>query len=180
MVAALLLATPACASRNDVIPECSNTTEGLFVLMAQAVPTATKLPCVATFPDGWGYAGFSIKNGAARFWLHYGTTTNALEVDLSSTCDAAGATSAVPSSDEIDTVVSVRAAGSDLPPVARFLRFEGGCVAYRYHFPPGASASLAEQANTAVAFIPRSEIVRSVHEEFGLSLCGAGAPPCPG
>ena len=35
-------------------------------------------------------------------------------------------------------------------------------------------------AETALSFQPRDELVRSVDRDFGLTLCGADAPRCPG
>ena len=44
---------------------------------------------------------------------------------------------------------------------------------------PGASPALATTVDTAVAFIPRSELVGYVRRTEGLALCGRGAA-CPG
>ena len=57
--------------------------------------------------------------------------------------------------------------------------FPGGCVTYRFVLGPGASPVLATTVGSAVAFIPRSELVGYVRRTEGLALCGRGAA-CPG
>jgi len=62
----------------------------------------------------------------------------------------------------------------------RFLLFEGGCIDYTFNFASGASSTLAIEAIEALSLLPRATIVAEVHDATGLSLCGAGAPPCAG
>jgi hypothetical protein len=61
----------------------------------------------------------------------------------------------------------------------RYYVFPGGCVTYWFVFAAGASPVLATAVETAVAFIPRSELVSYVRRTEGLALCGRGAV-CPG
>jgi hypothetical protein len=61
----------------------------------------------------------------------------------------------------------------------RYYVFPGGCVTYRFVFAAGASPVLATTVYSAVAFIPRSELVGYVRRTEGLALCGRGAA-CPG
>ena len=70
-----------------------------------------------------------------------------------------------------------------LPPglrSTRYYTFAGGCVTYRFAFDGAVSASLMFDAESALAFQPRKLLVDEVRRRSGLSLCGAGAPPCPG
>ena len=70
-----------------------------------------------------------------------------------------------------------------LPPdlrSTRFYLFDGGCVVYRFAFEGEANASLMFDAESALAFQPREELVEEVRERSGLRLCGAEAPPCSG
>src|SRR5205085_641251 len=53
------------------------------------------------------------------------------------------------------------------------------CVAYEFRFRPGASPVLAVAADSALAFQPRSSLVRHVRQTENLLLCGRGAA-CPG
>ena len=61
----------------------------------------------------------------------------------------------------------------------RYYTFPGGCATYQFAFAPGASPALATTVDTAVAFMPRSELVGYVRRTEGLPLCGRGAA-CPG
>ncbi|HEV3503837.1 MAG TPA: hypothetical protein VG637_00960, partial [Actinomycetes bacterium] len=42
----------------------------LMVLIAQAVPTASQLPCVELKPAGWTVSGVFVRNGRVRFDLN--------------------------------------------------------------------------------------------------------------
>jgi hypothetical protein len=64
--------------------------------------------------------------------------------------------------------------------MSRFDVFTGGCVTYRYAFRNGASSLLVFDLDPALQFLSRSFAVRKVKEQIGLTLCGAGAPACPG
>jgi hypothetical protein len=54
-------------------------------------------------------------------------------------------------------------------------------VTYRFEFGDQSDASLIHDADDALAFQQRSEVVTEVERRTGgLSLCGAGAAPCTG
>ena len=61
----------------------------------------------------------------------------------------------------------------------RYYVFPGGCVTYQFFFAPGASPVLATTVASALAFMPRSELVSYVQRTENLALCGRGAT-CPG
>src|SRR5439155_434694 len=50
-----------------IAPECGP--NHAMILSAQAVPSATALPCLSTLPSGWTYGGGDIHSVRARFWL---------------------------------------------------------------------------------------------------------------
>ena len=52
-------------------------------------------------------------------------------------------------------------------------------MTYRFVLAPGASPVVTTTVGSAVAFIPRSELVGYVRRTEGLALCGRGAA-CPG
>jgi hypothetical protein len=60
----------------------------------------------------------------------------------------------------------------------RYYAFPGGCVTYRFSFPPGASPALAGVAGTALSFESRSALVDCIQHTEGLALCGRDAA-CP-
>jgi hypothetical protein len=184
-LAALLLVLPlaACtAGDTGQTPLCTNIDDSVFVLLAQSVPSATQLPCVSEFPAGWSFGGSDISSGLGRFWLDSDRGgIHAVEVSLRSSCDIANAIEERPAPDEAATRVFVRP--DSLNPSftgVRFLRFEGGCIDYTFRFASGASSTLAIEAIEALSLLPRATVVADVQDVMGLTLCGAGAPPCPG
>lgn len=178
-VAALL---SGCTSGSNVEPSCSRNDSEIFVLEAQAVPSSTQLPCVASLPAGWTYDGFQISDGFARFWLDSDRAgVRAVEVDLRAGCDVSQAVEVPPGPDELGartyelpTSIEPRLTGS------RSIVFPGGCITYRYAFSAGSAATLILEADEALSMVPRQPIVDRVRRDLGLTLCGAGAPPCAG
>jgi hypothetical protein len=159
---------PACGS-NDVT-----------ILMAQAVPTADAVPCIAALPAGWSVGGVRVRNGDARFWLDSDQAGgHAVEVRLRApqACSVGDAVE-VPSDE-----VGLRRfeLPEQLPPDMRSVRWyvsDGACVTYHYEFDGDVNASAMVALDTALAFQPRVELVDKVERASGLVLCGAGAPPC--
>ena len=157
-------------------------TSNAMILMAQSVPAATSLPCVASLPAGWEQGGMRIERGRGIFWLDSDRAgTDAITVTLlprgaCSVSDASEVPSDVPGMRRFERP-------EQLPPELRATRtyvFPGGCVTYRFEFDSPETASLLFDADSALSFQPRKDLVAKVHDRNGLSLCGAGAPPCSG
>jgi hypothetical protein len=148
-----------------------------MVLIAQAVPEATALPCITTLPVGWHLGGVHVRGGGASFWPDSQVAgPHAVEATLPPTerCDVGGATP-VPS-DEVGMQryerpeqlrPSLRTTGTYL--------FSGGCATSRYEFADAIDPSLVFDADQALAFTSRALVVRAVDRRHGLALCGAGA-----
>jgi tRNA A-37 threonylcarbamoyl transferase component Bud32/membrane-associated phospholipid phosphatase len=120
-------------------------------LMAQAVPTATRLPCVAALPHGWSVGTAETVRGRAIF--------------------AIGVDSSEP--------VTVTLARSCPPPVAgtEQIRIDGGCVTYRSAITDPDVPSFASEGG--LSFTSRADLIAAVAAEDDQVLCGALAPPCP-
>jgi hypothetical protein len=148
----------------------------------QAVPSAIYMPCVTAIPLGWSFAGSQINNGLVRFWLDSDRAgLHAAEVTLTKTCDIRGAVEGSGTAPQ-PGIVRYEAPLSLSPrfSLLRFDVFTGGCVTYRFAFDEGASSLLVFELDQSLSFLPRSLAVRKVRDLLGLTLCGAGAPPCPG
>ncbi|HZD18766.1 MAG TPA: RIO1 family regulatory kinase/ATPase [Actinomycetota bacterium] len=149
------------------------------ILAAQAVPSATRVPCIASLPAGWSFGDAQVHTDEAVIWLNSDRAGyHAVGVRLTESCpDAAGVE--VPSDEEgtrrFEEPESLRprAVGS------RYYLFPGGCVRYRYGFTPGAPSTLLLEIDQALALEPRATLVAYVDEHQGQVLCGAGAR-CPG
>lgn len=128
------------------------------LLMAQAVPTATLLPCIELLPAGWGWTNLQIADGRAQFWLTSDRTgARAVEVDLTPACDVSGASRV--SSDEPGThrFERVRSVASGYVGT-RYYLFDGGCVTYRFDLQGTTFAEPVTQATRAVSFVSRATI----------------------
>ena len=173
-------------------PACG--TSDTMILTAQAVPSAAFLPCIAAFPAGWTAVNDEIASGRASFGLDSGSLAGGggvrfvlggqsgqlqtMTITLTATCDLAGARqipSGQPGLGRFERPPSLGPGYSDV----RYDVFPGGCVTYRFVLGPGASPVLATAVGSAVAFMPRSELVGYVRRTEGLALCGRGAA-CPG
>ena len=172
-------------------PDCG--TGHTMILAAQAVPSAAFLPCIAALPSGWTTVNDEIVSGRASFGLDSGSLAGGggvqfvlgpsgqlqtVTITLTATCDIAGARqipSGQPGMRRFERPPSLGPGYSDI----RYDVFPGGCVTYRFVLGPGASPVLATTVGSAVAFIPRSELVGYVRGTEGLALCGRGAA-CPG
>jgi tRNA A-37 threonylcarbamoyl transferase component Bud32 len=122
-------------------------------LMAQAVPTATQLPCIDDLPLGWGTEQASVVNDRATFTVGIGSDlTNAVVVTLVASCPTDGSVQTLP--------------------------VEGGCVTYQV--PPGTEPDSVPsfEDGGGLRLMDRSELVAAVDQDEDLILCGAGAPPC--
>jgi serine/threonine protein kinase len=122
-------------------------------LMAQAVPTATELPCIGDLPLGWGTEQATIVRNSATFTVGIGSDlVSPVTVTLTETCPADPALQAIP--------------------------IDGGCVAYQV--PPGTEVGSVPSFDDGggLSFIDRRELVASVKQDEDLVLCGAHAPPC--
>jgi membrane-associated phospholipid phosphatase len=160
-------------------PDCG--TNDLMVLMAQSVPSATQLPCIATLPAGWDLDDVHVTRGRTRFSLDSdiaGKHAVAVTLTPGSGCRVADA-EAVPS-DEVDTFRYERPQRLEGGlRSTRYYTFTGGCVTYEFEFARRAEPALVFAADEALAFQSRQSLVRAVRERNDLKLCGADVP-CPG
>jgi tRNA A-37 threonylcarbamoyl transferase component Bud32 len=174
------LFTPADPSPLTDAPDCG--TNDVMVLMAQSVPSATSIPCIAALPAGWERGALNVRQDRSQFFLNSDEGgKKAVEVLLQAAheCGVAGA-SEVPS-DQVGLRQFERP--ERLPPGLRSTRyylFEGGCVTYRLEFDDEATTALLFDVDTALSFQSRASLAARVHDDTGLTLCGAGTPPCTG
>jgi hypothetical protein len=180
MVVALMVSLPGCAPPSSSLFACARESNET-VLAAQAVPTATLIPCVDSLAAGWTIAGWRVMSGSAEFWLDSDRAgLHALTVTLTRSCDTSGAveiTAAAPRPG-----VRLFEKPLSLPPhfsSDRFATFPGGCITYRYRFTTDAPATSALEVDQGLGFLERHRVVAAI-DRLGLTLCGVGAPPCAG
>jgi hypothetical protein len=122
-------------------------------LMAQAVPSAMELPCVASLPLGWSVSTAETIRGKANFEIGVGDgSSESVTVTLTESCPA------------------------PLEGTER-IKIEGGCVAYHSTITDAAVPSFAPGAG--LSFTSRADLVAAVESESDQVLCGALVPACP-
>jgi hypothetical protein len=167
--------TPSHDIEINASPDCG--TGRLMVLMAQAVPEATQVPCLEALPAGWELGGAHVVRHEAAFWLdsdQAGDHAVMVKLVRPGDCDVSGATPSA--SDEVGT--ERYELPERLPPglrTTRFYLFPGGCVTYELSFNQQGSAELLFDVEQALGFVPRAQLVEHVRDMNGLALCGAGA-----
>ena len=122
-------------------------------LMAQAVPSATRLPCVASLPVGWSVGTAETIRGKANFAVGVGDgSSEPVTVTLTESCPAP-------------------VEGTEQIPI------DGGCVTYTSTITDPDVPSFAPGGG--LSFTSRADLVAAVAAEDDQVLCGALAPPCP-
>jgi tRNA A-37 threonylcarbamoyl transferase component Bud32/membrane-associated phospholipid phosphatase len=131
-------------------------------LMAQAVPSASAVPCVQLEPDGWSLNDVKVGSGFASivFDTVQPFQEAAVTVGLLPSCDLAGSTEV--SSDQPGARRYIRIDRTASPVrVTRSYAFPGGCITER--FVSGESPErLASQASSIFGFVTRDQLARDL------------------
>jgi hypothetical protein len=169
---------PAHDVKLSASPDCGTT--DVMVLVAQSVPSATLLPCVATLPAGFEFDDVHVQRGRTTFSLDSDIGgKHAVVVALAppSECRLRGAEQV--RSDEVGAErYDVTGGAAPATRRTRVYRFPGGCASYEFQF-TRVSPALVAAAGQALGFQRRSTLVRAVDRRNDLKLCGAGVH-CPG
>ena len=150
-------------------PACG--TDDVMILMAQAVPTATAVPCVAALPAGWSVGGVRVQRGEGRFWLDSDQAgSHAVEVTPAPAGRVRGRRRDG-GAERRAGHAPVRAARAAAARAARRrgrTSSDGACVTYRFEFDGDVDASATVALDAALAFQPRAELVDEVERRSGL------------
>ena len=154
--------------QRQAAPLCGLSADGAetLVLLAQAVPTAQRVPCVADYPEGWHFADLEVRSGRGWFTLDNDRAgVSAVRVELTETCAIEAFTEIA--SDEAETarferVLSVEGAFRSI----RAYTFDGGCVTYRFQFVQRGQA-LVNEVSAMLTFVARDDIDAFVRSTRG-------------
>jgi hypothetical protein len=182
LAAAAILILPACRASSYPQVSCEEESrQNILHLVAQAVPSATSIPCFERLPTGWSYGGSEIRSGLVQYWLDSDRVgVDAVHVTMTRACNVAGETMLPSDIDEAGLLLYEEPTVRHPAVTVRHYVFTGGCVTVRYSFNRQTAPSIFAEAEDLLGFSKRSEHVRDTRRETGLTLCGAGAPPCPG
>jgi hypothetical protein len=174
--AVLALAAAGCGGGGtvtlvDATPECHAGRR--LAVLAQAVPTAAYVPCIADEDSPWRFSSLTVEKGRARLSLVYiDPEGRSARVQLSRRCDTSGASEQPPEAGQADvehyrraSTLSPRLAGLD------YAVFEGGCVTTEYDLPRNADASeRLLDLDTTIGLYPRSRLSAELERDFDLEL----------
>ncbi|HEX6674589.1 MAG TPA: RIO1 family regulatory kinase/ATPase [Actinomycetes bacterium] len=136
-------------------------------LEAQAVPSATLVPCVRARLPGWTVASVSVDNGRTGIALDNDRAgRGVMVVRLTAACDPVGAVE-VPS--EVPGVrryerVEGRSGGFT---ATWYDRFPGGCVTYRLHSRTDSEGGFAIEAPSLLGFTTRASLREALSQRSG-------------
>jgi tRNA A-37 threonylcarbamoyl transferase component Bud32/membrane-associated phospholipid phosphatase len=127
-------------------------------LQAQAVPSASQVPCVRDLPVGWTLANVAVNDGRSVLTLNHDRAGDAaLVVQLTASCDP-GAAVEGPS----QTEGMRRYQGTELRAgqftVTWYDLFPGGCVTSRLHLTTDPNGEFAVQAPQVLGFTARAAL----------------------
>ncbi len=136
-------------------------------LQAQAVPTATLVPCVASMPVGWSFGLLTVNNGLSTMTVdHDRAGSKAIHLSFADSCDVTGATEVA----------------ADIPGAQRFERgpvagtstlltwyevFPGGCATVQLssrNAAPEVVDDVIAQAGGVIGFVRRADLARALEE----------------
>ena len=154
--------TPLLAGRLDCVP--TGQLEPLL-LEAQAVQSATFVPCVRALPVGWSFGDVYANSGRASIVLNHDRAgPGALEVTLTPRCDVAGTTEVVRQLPSGRRYVGAREIGSVHELVDHDV-FTGGCITTRLtsrSSVPAVWSEVSSQASTLVGYVSRHTLAQAL------------------
>jgi len=139
--------------------------DNTVVLMAQAVPTASSLPCLdGDLPAGWFLSDMKIRDGLARIWFgSHLEGEKAVLVRLAASCDVGGATE-VPS---VQTGMRQYELVSRLQPGyagKRHYVYPGGCTTYEFDLQGESRAQPVASISQVLGFVSRDTVRQQVRD----------------
>jgi hypothetical protein len=134
------------------------------VLMAQAVPSASWLPCIASLRVGFGFDRLDTHDGRGHFWLKSGHDgDHAIGVTLTRRCDVHGAVEQASRHIGISRYARVDSTGSKYAG-EWYYRFAGGCITYQFNLHSKAGDESIAAISAGLDFVSRDTVRRWVRE----------------
>ena len=136
-------------------------------LQAQAVPSASLVPCVRELPAGWSLANVAVNDGRSVISLHHDRTGGeAMEARLTAGCDIAGVAEAPSIQPGVRRYQLVTRQGPVFQAV-RFDVFPGGCVISRIRALPESQAEVMAGAPGILGFTSREQLSQALERRSG-------------
>jgi tRNA A-37 threonylcarbamoyl transferase component Bud32 len=172
LVAVLGVPIVEMALNNDVAVNTSlgrpdldcNDLEALW-LQAQAVPSASLVPCVrAPLPVGWSLANVAVNDGRSTLTLNHDRAGDgALVVRLAATCDPGAAVEGPSPTQGVRHFQRIESSSGEFM-ATWYDRFPGGCVTSRLHLSTDPNGEFAAQAPYVLGFTTRTALQEALSQ----------------
>jgi hypothetical protein len=137
-------------------------------LMAQSVPSASRVPCVRALPVGWSVAEVAVNNGRSVLTLdHDRAGDQALVVRLTAACDPAGAVEGPPQLAGVRHFQRTESRTGGEFTATWYDQFAGGCVTSRLHLTTDPNGEFAAQAPQMLGFTTRAALGEALSQRLG-------------
>jgi membrane-associated phospholipid phosphatase/tRNA A-37 threonylcarbamoyl transferase component Bud32 len=134
-------------------------------LMAQSVPSASRVPCVRALPVGWTVAEVAVNGGRSVLTLdHDRAGDRALVVRLTAACDPAGAVEGPSPTEGVRHLQRIESGAGGGFAATWYHQFPGGCVTSRLHLSTDPNGEFAAQAPAVLGFTSREALRRALDE----------------
>jgi hypothetical protein len=141
--------------------------EPLWV-QAQAVPSASLVPCVRARPVGWKVAEVDVNNGRSLITLNHDRAgKRALEVRLLAACDPSGAVEGPSPTAGVRHFQRTEASAGGKFTATWYDQFPGGCVTSRLHLTKDPNGEFAAQAPQVLGFTTRDALRAALSQRSG-------------
>jgi membrane-associated phospholipid phosphatase/tRNA A-37 threonylcarbamoyl transferase component Bud32 len=136
-------------------------------LMAQAVPSASLVPCVQLLPVGWTLADVKVQDGRAHISFDTDRAgAAAVVVELTASCDLAGATEVTSEQSGARRYLRVDRNGPK-GSGTRVYTFPGGCVTQRFRGAGPSAFRLTDTAAVEFGFVSREQLGQALSQRSG-------------
>jgi hypothetical protein len=153
-----LIAIVTGCSIEQTMPAPSCASGGSNLIVAQSVPSASRVPCLETLPDGWSVTSVSVNQDRSIITLDSDRAgAGAATLRLVPACDVSAAVPATSEYSESERFEHIKQLAPGFT-ASRFYRFAGGCVTWDFQFDDDASATEAVALGEALRLIPRREL----------------------
>jgi hypothetical protein len=167
VIAVAAVTLVSCGTNEMAAPRC--TASQRLGIVAQSVPGAAFVPCLATLPPGWHVQSFDVERARTRLALRTDRAARPVEILYDGTCDVSGATPVAPRSTGIRTYLLVTSVDPEYRG-AEIDVFPGGCLTETFSFARGAHIALIDDLRAAVDLYPRAELRALLSQKQGIRL----------
>lgn len=167
LVLTIAITTTSCAGAGDTMPSCEASSR--LALVAQSVPGASYVPCIADLPAGWSFDEAEVNDRGTTIRLESDRADRPIVVALRPSCEIGDASPVAPSDEGTRTYQRVdsidpRYAGAFID------LFPGGCIESRYDFERGAHVALIADLQRAIDVSSRRQLRQDVEGDLGIRL----------